>query len=195
MKKLLLELESYLKDNNSTVLQHLKPGIDITKLNIDNPWLKQISNSEELRILFGWHSGTAIDYETPCEYFYLFPTYFLMSLDQIEESIATNEVFEFVANDQLPIFATGHGEYLTVNLTSLVESPKDTIVYYACTWDSERELYTAAYDNIYRLFEITNYCFKKGIYTFQDGIVDADMRMQYKAMLKLNKIAKDNWDR
>lgn len=96
-------------------------------------------------------------------------------------------IFKLTKYGFLPLFSTGHGEYLAINLKDYLNKPNETPIYYLSTWNPDFELYTSIYDSFYQIFVTVNECFKKGVYFMDDGgLIDIDIDKYYEISKKMN---------
>ncbi|HTB30671.1 MAG TPA: SMI1/KNR4 family protein [Bacteroidia bacterium] len=173
---------------NAPVLRFLNPPIEEQKLIFFfNQYFPTATISEDIKDLFLLYNGTATDYVQAAEVFYLFPGFFFNSIEEIQEAIKADEnIFEFKTKGFLPLFSSGRGEYLALNLNEFSNKPKTTPIYYLSTWNPELELYTTIYDSFRQMLVTVNKCFKYDAYFMSS--VHFMLDYDYK---KYNKISKE----
>jgi hypothetical protein len=179
--------------NNSLVVNQLQHGVALQERHKLPNGFEDLAHCESLQAIFKWHNGTQIVDSKPVEQFYLFPEFYFLSLEEIAAIVDGDEVYHFKLRRQLPLFATGHGEYLTIGLDDLKHDTQSAMIFYACTWDSERELFTEAYDNLFKLFDTILRCFENGAYFFENGVVEMDFDKRRETILDINSRAIKNW--
>ncbi|HTB99703.1 MAG TPA: SMI1/KNR4 family protein [Ferruginibacter sp.] len=143
---------------------------------------------EDIRDIFLWHNGTIIESNIPVRKSYLFAEFLFNSIEKIQKIMDSVEsTYKLKKNGFLPIFSTGHGEYLALNLKDYSNKPETTHVYYLGTWDPECDLYTTIYDSFYQMFVSVNACFKQDVYFIDDkGLIDINFTKYFEISKKMN---------
>lgn len=194
IKEQLKTIDAILKGDNATCLQHLQEGIELTTVECPKEF-PDMAKSSLLRELFSWHNGTSMNNSEPAVNFRFTPDFAMLSLEEIRNLLDVDQDYLFTARRQLPLFLSGHGEYLTIAYDDLMFNPDKAKLYYVSTWNPELELYTEIYDSLPRFLETVITCFDKGAYYFEEGIVEIDFDLERKIGKKLNKAAKEYWNR
>jgi hypothetical protein len=172
-KDKLSQIKNCLNNINAPVLNYLKESIPIKEMEVViNQFMSIKQIPEEVILLYLWHNGTRTFQGIPAENFYLFPTYFLNSVEDIKLLLEENSLL-FIEKKMLPIFSSGRGEYLTIDLKSKEKSK----IFCAEPWnsDSGSDIYTDIYDNFDTMFDTIINCFKNKIYYISnDGLLSMD---------------------
>lgn len=188
-------IEVILRDKNITSLHYLQAGISYVEIkqHIDN--LYPIKGSHELLAeLYSWHDGTLLNFTDPVDCFKITPLFFFNSLKNISQIIGEDaDTREFRKRNQIPLFSSGHGEFLSLDINELNENPEKAICYYVSTWNPEFDLYTPMYRNIFCFFNAVIECYNAGVYYNEGGIIECDQEQEYKITLKHNKSLLDYW--
>ncbi len=195
------ELEILIKNLeplNAPVLKLLNPPASESQILLFlNKYFAGVLISEEIKDMFLWHNGTATDYKNPTDIFYLFPGFFFNSIEEMQNIMdAIESTYKVKENSFLPLFSSGHGEYLALNLKDYSNNPDATPIYYLSTWNPELELYTPIYDSLYQMFNTVNECFKQKAYFVNntDLMLDKDSKRRKQISKKMNPNS-DYWKR
>jgi hypothetical protein len=182
--KISTELEILMKNLeaiNAPVLKLLNPPIDEGKLiGFFDGYFPGIPISEDIKDIFLWHDGTTVENNVPVRKSYLFEGFYLNSMLEMQTIMETNERFyKLKEHGFLPLFSTGHGEYLALNLKDYSINPEKTPLYYLSTWNPEFELYTSMYDSFYQMLNTVNECFKQNgcFINTEDFMLDYDSKI------------------
>src|SRR5580692_5961960 len=132
--KLSWEIELLIKNLellNAPVLKLLLlPASETQISDFFNEYFPGINISKDIKDMFLWHNGTATDYETPVDIFYLFPGFFFNSIKEAGEIMnAVDPTYKVKERGFLPLFSSGHGEYLALNMKNYSIKPNATPVY------------------------------------------------------------------
>jgi hypothetical protein len=154
-----------------------------------NEYFVGIPISKDIKGIFLWHNGTATDHIRPAEIFYLFPGFFLNSIEKIQNIMDAIESVYFVKEKGfLPLFSSGRGEYLALNLNEFSNEPDSTPIYYLSTWNPSLDVYTTMYDSLYQMFDTINECFKQEVYFMNsnNSWLDYDIKRRNRISRKMN---------
>ncbi|MDQ3109052.1 MAG: hypothetical protein M3R17_04075 [Bacteroidota bacterium] len=188
----LLQFEKLLFDLKIKSLDYLKPGItgDLIGSEIGEIY-PLIGSNVIINDLYSWHNGTITNYTQGTETFKITPRFFFNSINSIKEIVGgADSVLEFKLRNQIPLFSTGHGEYLSVNVSQLSSDPQNAGLFYVSTWNPEFEFYTLMFDNVFTFLETTIECLENGAYyKNEDGVLELDFDKEYEIATRLNKKA------
>jgi len=180
MKERLLLLEQLLKNISSPVNEFLNKGIDEEEKNKLIRLFNENKVPNDIFEIYNWHNGTATNFELPMENFYLFPTYYLLSINEIDEILQIN-FFNFNEQKLLPILSSGHGEYLAISL----KLPHQIFLIQFALPDLDT--CTSIYDNINVMLETIILCYeRKYFYIEQDSLLDMDFDKSWALSKKMN---------
>lgn len=127
------------------------------------------------------------DNRTPAEVFYIFPTYFLNSSDKIDNILKVDNFYNFTHNKFLPLFSSGHGEYLGFYTEEFKKSELDTKVYLCSTSNFEIDNYCEIYQSINIMLKTHIIGYQKGIYFIdEESCLDFDFDEYWELHKKMN---------
>jgi hypothetical protein len=183
----LIHVEECLKKIKAPVLKYLKAGI--SKKTIQESLARifpDLRLHHELYELYRWHNGTNTDSSTYNELFYLFPTFYLNSFEEIF-MLYKHNYFNLIENKMIPLFSTGNGELLAINIDKSYGDISKTPIFYLQNWDHSSEIYTTIYDDVYSMFETAIECYnKKSFYIDNDGLLVMDFEKSWEISKEMN---------
>lgn len=189
IKDKLIVLEKELGGAEAPCLGLLRPGADRSFAELFVTKLFDIADIHPELLSFPcWKDGTEINSADPAARFWVFRNFFLLSMNSIKEIVETDQLFEFKNKKYYPLLASGHGEYLVVNLDSFAKNPAESPVYMACTSNPDLEIFTSMYDNVYAMLDTAITGYQKSIY-FTDReskTLDYDFDADWDISAKMN---------
>lgn len=194
IKEELIDLELNLSKLNAPVIKLLNPPASEAEIfDFYRTYFPAIKVSEEIKSIYLWHNGTVIDNISPARKFYMFADFYLDSLSQIEKNIkADDELFHFLDKGLLPLFSSGQGENLAINIQDF--DPEKTPLLWVGTSNPEIELYTTIYDSFHSMMATIKECFKRNVYFIDNkGLMDYDFDNYYNISKSMNPNS-DYWN-
>jgi hypothetical protein len=192
----LIQLEKKLSGLEIKSLNYLQPGISSELIESQLGKLyPSIGSDPIIKELYSWHNGSRINYTEAAVTFNITSLFFPNSIEEIKEIVeAGDDIREFKSRNHIPLFSTGHGEFLSVNASELLHEPGTAMLYYVSTWNPEFELYTPMFDSIFSFLDTTIECLNSGIYyKNEDGVLGFDFEKEREIAKKLNKTATMYW--
>jgi hypothetical protein len=167
----LKQIEGYLNNIKAPVLKHLLPEVEAIDLEtIAKQFLNEDHIPDGIAVLYKWHGGTDVSNQVPPENFYLFPNYFLKTIDHIRLQYEENKL-QIIENEMFPIFSSGLGEYLTIDL----KCGENSKIYCLQSWNPDADTYTTIYDSFEIMLDTIIACYKDNAYfTSGEGLLDMD---------------------
>jgi hypothetical protein len=183
----LINVEECLKKIKAPVLKYLNNGISKDQIQkLLTKFFPDVSLHYEFYELYFWHNGTNRDPSKYNELFYLFPTFYLNSIEEIV-IIYKHNYFNLIENKMIPLFSSGNGELLAINIEKSYKDIIHTPIFYLQNWDHSSEIYTTIYDNIYTMFETAIVCYNgKAFYIDNDGLLVMDFKKSWEISKEMN---------
>jgi hypothetical protein len=177
MKELLSKIETEMRSKKMQAVTFLLDPIDESILNdfIRNNYKASLPLDGILTEIYQWHNGCKINNTDPVEKFYIFPTYYINSIEDIQNIIDNDDFFEFKKNYYMPFFSSGHGEYLVVKINEVIDFSENAPVYCLSTSNPELEICEKIYDSVFSMFDTILKLYQKNlIFIDEDNLMDCD---------------------
>lgn len=179
MNTYLKKLNDIVISKNIPALKFLQPGIDYKTLQKD----LNVSEDSFVAQTLSWHNGTNINYEEPGNVFYIFPGFYLQSMQDVFTTMASDKVYHFKDKNVIPLLYSGQGEFLAVPGTS---DSNTQPVFYCSTWNPGFDLYTPIYDSCESMMETIIEYYESNAYFIDQGVLDKDIEMEERIAAKRN---------
>ncbi len=191
MKELLSNLEMELSEKNPDLINCLNKGashIDVTAY--FQLFALSTSATDDLFQLYLWHNGTIKNDQTNCLKYCLFPDFYLLSLQEIENVIYTDYYYNFRIKRFLPIFRSCGGDYLAVSIDEH-NSKRDCKVYFCSPRIANDMNSLSMFDGLKMLFTCALLSYKKNYYFINpdDQMLDEEFENVYKLNSEMNKLS------
>ncbi|RZL44000.1 MAG: SMI1/KNR4 family protein [Pedobacter sp.] len=174
----ILKLDKILTIKQSSATQFLNEGITSEEIiEFFREYGLNIKNDDGLTLLYSWHNGTTTTM-LPTGNFYLFPTFYFMSIEEISNTIIEYEPFYlFTESGLIPFFSSGD-DYLSIAINSQQLGPE---IYYSTISNTEvQDLHTSIFDSIDSMLRTITQCFEENIFRKKDFYFEISDYHQYK---------------
>jgi hypothetical protein len=184
LKDNLTKLEQILISKNAEVIKYLKSGLADSDI---NNFLKEYRLKpdlyNDLTTLYSWHGGTTLT-KIPTGNFYLFPTFYLLSIDEIKDVINyQNSFYTFKEKNLLPILSSGD-DYICL---SVQPDGKPPLLYYSSISNVDiDEVHTPIFDTVDKMIETIINCFQNSVFEKRGLYIEIINLQLYKEIATTN---------
>jgi hypothetical protein len=174
-------LEKNLQEKNAQIIKLLKDGTNKEVLeSVFQKYFPEDQIPESIIEIYSWHNGVELDGVNSIRLFYLFPRFFLNTIESVQEIIDLSDFYDFRRNKLFPLFSSGHGEYLAIDIIS-------GKIIYCSVANIDLETFTTIYDSFSSFLQTINYCYENNIYCLDNkSLLTSDLRMEIEISKQYN---------
>jgi hypothetical protein len=186
LKEKFLNLIEEIKRINHPVIKFLNNPIGekvLTNFNREFPVFRSLDS--ELFDIFYIHNGTNLGMTDNVDQLHLVSNYFFNSIENIKEILESGD-YNLLSRGHFPLFSSGFGEYLTLNIAEMSSGLINSKVYLVQSYDPTIEEIISIYDNLYSLFETGIQCYKTGVISKENDEINIDIDREYEISGELN---------
>jgi hypothetical protein len=185
------QLDYILVTQQASVIQHLNDGKSFEDIaHFFDRYNIKLKEHDDLSLLYQWHNGTRIN-ELPAGYFYLFPTFYFMSMDDIEKTVLeSNSFYSFKEAGLIPILSSGD-DYISFDVNAEKNKPR---LYYSTISNTDMaDIHTPIFDSIDSMLYTLILCFKNNIFQKKDFYFEIIYYNLYKKIATFNNPLSEYW--
>jgi hypothetical protein len=186
MNTQLAAIKEQLQNIKAPVIQYLNDKA--SQNDIESFWrdfYPDIPIPQDFIDIYSWHNGTAVRTDIPAFNFYLFPGFYLNSLAEVRR-IYAHKIYDFEKKKMFPLFSSGMGEHLVIDIASYLTDSEGTLVMEVQSWDPLVKTFETKYDSLNNLLDTIIECYKKGAYFVIDGELDSDTDKKWEISKEMN---------
>ncbi len=191
IQKKIFQLDQILVAKQANVIEYLNSGTPYKDIfHFFEKYNITLKENDDLSLLYQWHDGTKLK-EIPTGYFYLFPTFYFMSMEDIEKTVSeSNSFYSFKEAGLIPILSSSD-DYITFDANSPKNEPS---LYYSTVSNTDVEkIHTSIFDNINSMLNTLIFCFENEIFQKKDFYFEIADYSTYKKIATSNNPLSEYW--